>query len=125
MDNPYVNIIAHPTGRLLGERAPYDIDMERLITAAKERGCCLELNAEPDRLDLNEVHAHAARDWGQTSHLDGRARNACARLYALWHRPGPPRLAGADRRHQHALTFQSPEIAQAILTADFMRLGSR
>ncbi|MFA6139229.1 MAG: DNA polymerase/3'-5' exonuclease PolX [Hyphomicrobium sp.] len=64
MDNPYVNIIAHPTGRLLGERAPYDIDMERLITAAKERGCCLELNAEPDRLDLNEVHAHAAREAG-------------------------------------------------------------
>ena len=61
MDNPHVNVIAHPTGRLIGEREPYDVDMERLIAAAKERNCCLEINAEPDRLDLNDVHAHAAK----------------------------------------------------------------
>ena len=64
MDNPYVNIIAHPTGRLLGKREPYDVDMERLISAAKERNCCLEINAEPERLDVNDVHAHAAKAGG-------------------------------------------------------------
>jgi DNA polymerase (family 10) len=64
MDNPLVSIIAHPTGRLIGEREPYDIDMDRLIAAAKERNCCLEVNAEPDRLDLNDIHAQAAKAAG-------------------------------------------------------------
>jgi DNA polymerase (family 10) len=64
MDNPYVNVIAHPTGRLIGEREAYEVDMERLIEAARERNCCLEINAEPDRLDLNDVHAHAAKAAG-------------------------------------------------------------
>ena len=64
MDNPYVTIIAHPTGRLIGEREPYDIDIDRLVSAAKERDCCLEINAEPDRLDLNDVHAKAAKAMG-------------------------------------------------------------
>jgi DNA polymerase (family 10) len=64
MDNPHVTIIAHPTGRLIGEREPYEVDMERLIAAAKERKCCLEINAEPDRLDLNDIHAQAAKSAG-------------------------------------------------------------
>lgn len=64
MDNPYVNIIAHPTGRLLGQREPYPVDIDRLIAAAKERHCCLEINAEPDRLDLNDIHAKAAKEMG-------------------------------------------------------------
>ena len=64
MDNPYVTIIAHPTGRLIGEREPYDIDIDRLVSAAKERGCFLEINAEPDRLDLDDVHAKSAKTVG-------------------------------------------------------------
>ena len=64
MDNRHVLILAHPTGRLIEERAPYDIDMDRVMTAAKERGCCLELNAEPDRLDLTDVAAKAAKALG-------------------------------------------------------------
>jgi DNA polymerase (family X) len=64
MDNPYVTIIAHPTGRLIGEREPYDIDIDRLVSAAKERGSFLEINAEPDRLDLDDVHAKAAKTMG-------------------------------------------------------------
>lgn len=47
MDNPHVNIIAHPTGRLLGKREPHKVDMERLIAAAKERNCCLEITPSP------------------------------------------------------------------------------
>jgi DNA polymerase (family 10) len=64
MQNPYVSIIGHPTGRLIGEREPYDIDMDRLTSAAREFNCCLEINAEPDRLDLNDVHAHTAKSKG-------------------------------------------------------------
>ena len=64
MNNPYVSIIGHPTGRLIGEREPYDIDMERVIVAARELGCHLEVNAQPDRLDLNDMHIHAARQAG-------------------------------------------------------------
>jgi DNA polymerase (family 10) len=64
MENPHVSIIAHPTGRLIGEREPYDIDMDRILTTARDTGCCLEINAEPDRLDLNDVHAHAAKSKG-------------------------------------------------------------
>ena len=47
MERPHFTILAHPTGRLIGEREPYDVDMPRLIRAAKERGCFLELNAHP------------------------------------------------------------------------------
>jgi DNA polymerase (family 10) len=64
MDNRHVSIIAHPTGRLIGEREPYELDMEVVIAAACERGCHLELNADPDRLDLTEIHAHAAKSAG-------------------------------------------------------------
>ncbi|MGO9006698.1 MAG: DNA polymerase/3'-5' exonuclease PolX [Beijerinckiaceae bacterium] len=64
MDNRHMAILAHPTGRLIGEREPYDIDMERIIAAAQERGCHLEINAEPDRLDLTDVHAQAAKSMG-------------------------------------------------------------
>ncbi|HET6375260.1 MAG TPA: PHP domain-containing protein [Methylocella sp.] len=64
MDNPYVSILGHPTGRLIGEREAYDVDMERILTAARERGCHMELNAQPDRLDLTDVHAQAAKSMG-------------------------------------------------------------
>ena len=61
LQNHYVSILAHPTGRLIGEREPYDIDMDAVIAAAHKAGCYLEINAEPDRLDLNDLHAHAAK----------------------------------------------------------------
>jgi DNA polymerase (family 10) len=64
MENRHVSILAHPTGRLIGEREPYDIDMDRIVAAARDTGCCLEINAEPDRLDLNDVHAYAAKSKG-------------------------------------------------------------
>jgi len=64
MDNPHFNILAHPTGRLINEREPYDIDLEQIMQAARARGCFLELNAHPDRLDLNDAHCKLARDIG-------------------------------------------------------------
>jgi len=64
MDNPHFNILGHPTGRLLNQRPAYAVDLERLITAAAERGCFLELNAHPDRLDLDDVHCRLAKETG-------------------------------------------------------------
>jgi DNA polymerase (family 10) len=64
LDNPRVNIFGHPTGRLINERPPYEIDLEKVMRAAVERGCFLELNAHPDRLDLDDVHCQMAREMG-------------------------------------------------------------
>ncbi len=64
MDNPHFNILAHPTGRLIGERPAYEVDMERVIAAARERGCFLEVNAQPQRLDLIDTHCRLAKDMG-------------------------------------------------------------
>ena len=64
MDNPHFNILAHPSGRLINERAPYEVDIERIIHAAKERGCFLELNAQPTRLDLTDADCKLAKDVG-------------------------------------------------------------
>jgi DNA polymerase (family X) len=64
MDNPYFHILGHPTGRLIGKRGPYEVEMEKLLKAAKERGCFMELDAQPDRLDLNDAHCKLAKDLG-------------------------------------------------------------
>lgn len=64
MDNPYFTILAHPSGRLIDRRAAYDVDMERLIRAAQERGCFMELDSQPDRLDLADIHCKMAKDLG-------------------------------------------------------------
>jgi DNA polymerase (family 10) len=62
MDNPYFNILAHPTGRLIKEREPYEVDLHKVMEAAKDRRCFLELNAHPDRLDLSEHHCKMAKE---------------------------------------------------------------
>ncbi len=64
IDNPYFTILAHPTGRMIGQREPYAVDMERLMKGARDTGCVLELNAQPDRLDLAEVYVRMAREMG-------------------------------------------------------------
>ena len=60
--NPHVDIIAHPTGRLLGEREAYDVDMEEVMRAAQETGTAFEINAYPARLDLNDIYARKAKE---------------------------------------------------------------
>ena len=64
MDHPHFTILAHPSGRLLDARAPYDVDMLKIIRQARGRGCFLELNAHPERLDLLDVHCQMAKDEG-------------------------------------------------------------
>ena len=64
MDNRWCDIIGHPTGRIINQRPPFEIDLERVMRAARERGCHLELDAQPDRLDLSDVHCQMAKELG-------------------------------------------------------------
>jgi len=64
MDAPHFTILAHPSGRLIGAREAYNVDMERIIRAARQRGCFLELNAHPERLDLSDVYCNMAKSEG-------------------------------------------------------------
>jgi DNA polymerase (family X) len=64
MDSPHFTLLAHPSGRLIEQREPYDVDMLRIIRHAKQRGCFLELNAHPERLDLLDSHCQSAKEEG-------------------------------------------------------------
>jgi DNA polymerase (family X) len=64
MANPYVDCIGHLTGRRIGRRPPRDVDVERVVEGALEAGVFLEINGQPDRLDLRDVHARAAKEAG-------------------------------------------------------------
>jgi DNA polymerase (family X) len=64
MENPQVDCIGHPTGRKINKRPPYDLDLERVFEKAIETGTFLEINAQPDRLDLTDNHARAAVEAG-------------------------------------------------------------
>ncbi|RUM89130.1 MAG: DNA polymerase/3'-5' exonuclease PolX [Thermodesulfatator sp.] len=64
LSHPLVHVLAHPTGRLLGEREPYALDLKKVIETAARYGKALEINAFYNRLDLNDVHARAAKEAG-------------------------------------------------------------
>jgi len=64
IENPYVSCVAHPTGRLLNRREPYEVDLDAVFAACKKYGKLLELNANPWRLDLNDVYCAAAKQHG-------------------------------------------------------------
>ena len=64
MDHRYFTILAHPLCRLINERAPLDLDLQTIIRAAAARGCCLELNSQPQRMDLFDLQCQYAKDQG-------------------------------------------------------------
>ena len=80
LEHRHLDVLGHPTGRLIGERPPYDLDVDAVIDAARRAGAALEINASPDRLDLPDVHVRLARERGvfvavntdahQKAHLD-------------------------------------------------------
>lgn len=73
--NKEVDIIAHPTGRLLGRREPYAVNMDRVLEAAAEYNTVLEINSSPDRLDINHVYARRAREMGIKIAIDTDAHD--------------------------------------------------
>ena len=78
MESPYVDCIGHVTNRKIGKRAPAPIDLERVIAKAVETGTFLEIDAQPDRLDLTDVHARAAREAGVKLSVDSDAHEVAA-----------------------------------------------
>lgn len=64
MDHRCLDVLAHPTGRLLGERPGYEVDLPRLLAGARERGCFVELNGQPQRLDLDDAGCRMAKELG-------------------------------------------------------------
>lgn len=73
MDHPCFTLLAHPTGRVIEARPPYDVDMLRIIRHARQRGCFLELNANPARLDLLDTHCLMAKEEGVLVAIDSDA----------------------------------------------------
>jgi DNA polymerase (family X) len=80
--NPHVDILGHPTGRRILQRAPYPVDMDAVVDAAAAHGVALEINCQVDRLDLNDVNARLARDRGVRLVIstDAHSRTAFGRL---------------------------------------------
>jgi DNA polymerase (family X) len=76
MEHPLVDAIGHPTGRMIGRREPYALDVDRVIEKAVETGTFLEINANPNRRDLNDVYARAAAEAGATIVIDSDAHGA-------------------------------------------------
>ena len=64
LDNRHLDILAHPTGRMIGKREPYEVDLKKVFAAAAEKKVLLEINAYPDRTDLKDVHAREAKGFG-------------------------------------------------------------
>jgi len=64
LENPFVHCLAHPSGRLLGARAPYEVDIDQVMEAAKKYGKALEINATLERLDLDDIHCRKAKEMG-------------------------------------------------------------
>jgi DNA polymerase (family 10) len=81
MDNPYVDCIGDLTGRRIGTRGPRDVDVARVVEKALEVGCFLEINGQPDRLDLRDVHARAAKDAGLKLVVNSDAHQIAAQSY--------------------------------------------
>jgi DNA polymerase (family 10) len=75
MRNPFVTLIAHPTGRLMGQREPYPVNLETIFRAAKDTGTALEINAYPKRLDLGDTAARRAKEAGVTLVLSTDSHN--------------------------------------------------
>ena len=96
--HPRVHVLAHPTSRLLGKRAPTALDVAHVIAASAEAGVLLEINAQPDRLDLDDVYARAARDAGAGLVIDTDAHHVDELRY-LRHGVDQARRGWCEARH--------------------------
>jgi len=81
MENPHADILFHPTGRLIGRREPYDVDMDAIIAAAKRTGTVLEIDAYADRMDLKDEHVRKVVAAGVKLTIDSDAHNVAQLRY--------------------------------------------
>jgi DNA polymerase (family 10) len=88
IENPHVDILFHPNGRQLGRRAAIDIDMDAVIAAAARTGTILEINAQPERLDLIDIQVRRAREAGVKLAINSDTHNVgdlrFPRLYGVY-----------------------------------------
>ena len=84
MEHPHVRAIGHPTGRLIGRRAPYAIDLDAVFAAAARTGTMLEINGNPDRRDLSDLHARAAARAGAMIVIDSDAHRVLTLQNMRW-----------------------------------------
>ncbi|WP_235823644.1 DNA polymerase/3'-5' exonuclease PolX [Azohydromonas sediminis] len=116
MDARCFTILAHPTARLLGERGPVELDLPRVLRHAKQRGCFVELNAQPQRLDLDDAACRLAKDEGVLVAIDSDA-HATADFDALRHGVGQARrgwLEATDVLNTRPLSQLRPLLARTM-----------
>jgi DNA polymerase (family 10) len=94
--NPHVDLVGHPTGRLLGSRSASEVDLEPILAAAADHGVVLEINAQPDRLDLNDAHARRAWQVGCLLSINSDAHRPEDFGLRRYNRDGAPGLAPAQ-----------------------------
>ncbi len=104
IQHPEVDILGHPTGRILGRRPSFALDMDAVLEAAAELDVAVEINANPNRLDLSDVHAFRARELGVNVVVstDAHTRRELENMQ-LRGGPGAPRLVRSGRRAEHPL----------------------
>ncbi len=123
IENPFVDILGHPTGRMLLKRQAYPIDVEAVIDAVGRAGAALEINSQPHRLDLNDVHAALARDTRRADcDLERLALAQRLRLSALGRRRRAPGLASVGRHPQHPIVRRIPCVAETAPETALMKL---
>ena len=76
IENENVDIIGHPTGRIIDQREPYEVDMQAILKAAARTNTALEINSYPSRLDLNDINAKAAKEMGVKISINSDAHDA-------------------------------------------------
>ena len=116
IENPDVDIIAHPTCRLIGEREPIAIDLEAIFQAAAKHHKFMEINAMPDRLDLRDVHAFRARDLGVMLAI-GTDAHSVAHLNFMRFGIGVARRAWCEPKH----ILNTLPLAQVLITLEDRR----
>jgi DNA polymerase (family 10) len=84
IENPHVDILGHPTGRLIGRREPYPVEIDAVIAAAVRTGTVIEVSAQPDRLDLRDTHVRLAVEAGAKLSVDTDAHSVEALAYTVW-----------------------------------------
>ena len=113
IENPNVDCIGHLTGRLIGRREPYGIDVEAVAEAAARTGTMIEINGNPNRRDLSDRHARLAAEAGVNDRPQHRRpRRRHPRQHGLRRRHRPPRLADRRGRRQHPHLGQFKKLAK-------------
>ena len=110
-ENPCINVIGHPTARLIGRRTPIDVDLDAVFEAAARTGTALEVNSFPDRLDLRDEHILWAKRHGVKFAIDTDAHSRMqSRPCPLRHRHRAAGLAHQGQLDQHVAARQAAQV---------------